>query len=226
MLYELRTYKAAPGLLGALHARFRDHTVDLFKRHGIDDFVYWTHLVGGHNDELVYFCRFDDATHRAAAWKSFATDPDWQKVFKESHEKAGRPLTEWIDNRFLAPTDFHPADHGGPSDAPRIFEWRSYIAAPGKMPVLLDRFRNHALRKFAQHGLTSIGYWLNTVGGPNDELVYVLAFDDLAQRDQAWAAFVADEEWRAVRAGTNKDGNIIARLSNKLLVPTNYSPLQ
>ena len=94
------------------------------------------------------------------------------------------------------------------------------------MPVLLDRFRNHALRKFAQHGLTSIGYWLNTVGGPNDELVYVLAFDDLAQRDQAWAAFVADEEWQAVRAGTNKDGNIIARLSNKLLVPTNYSPLQ
>ena len=64
------------------------------------------------------------------------------------------------------------------------------------MPVLLDRFRNHALRKFAQHGLTSIGYWLNTVGGPNDELVYVLAFDDLAQRDQAWAAFVADEECR------------------------------
>ena len=57
-------------------------------------------------------------------------------------------------------------------------------------------------------------------------MIYVLAFDDLAQRDSAWAAFGADEEWRAVRAATNKDGNIVSRVVNALLIPTDYSPLQ
>ena len=34
MIYELRTYEAAPGKLPALNARFRDHTRGLFERHG------------------------------------------------------------------------------------------------------------------------------------------------------------------------------------------------
>src|SRR4051812_42369693 len=40
--FEMRTYHAAPGKLDALHARFRDHTMTLFKKHGIESVAYWT----------------------------------------------------------------------------------------------------------------------------------------------------------------------------------------
>ena len=40
-VYDLRTYTAAEGKLDALNARFRDHTVRLFKRHGIESLGYW-----------------------------------------------------------------------------------------------------------------------------------------------------------------------------------------
>src|SRR3981081_330278 len=43
-VYELRVYHAAPGKLGELQSRFRDHTINLFDRHGIKSVAYWTPL--------------------------------------------------------------------------------------------------------------------------------------------------------------------------------------
>ena len=47
MIYELRTYEAAPGKLPALNARFRDHTRGLFERHGMEVVGFWTYAHGG-----------------------------------------------------------------------------------------------------------------------------------------------------------------------------------
>ncbi len=41
-IYELRTYTAAPGKLDALQARFKNHTVKLFEKHGMKNVLYWT----------------------------------------------------------------------------------------------------------------------------------------------------------------------------------------
>ena len=43
MIHELRTYEAAPGKLPALNARFRDHTLGLFERHGMEVIGFWTY---------------------------------------------------------------------------------------------------------------------------------------------------------------------------------------
>ena len=40
-LYELRTYTASPGKMAALDARFRDHTISLFKRHGMTPIAFF-----------------------------------------------------------------------------------------------------------------------------------------------------------------------------------------
>ena len=69
-----------------------------------------------------------------------------------------------------------------------IYELRSYFAHPGKMGALQKRFRDHTCKLFEKHGITNVGYWTNSIGGRNDELIYILGFQDLAQRDAAWAA--------------------------------------
>src|SRR3979409_2721027 len=43
-VYELRVYHAAPGKLGDLQSRFREHTIKIFDRHGIKSIAYWTPL--------------------------------------------------------------------------------------------------------------------------------------------------------------------------------------
>ena len=107
-----------------------------------------------------------------------------------------------------------------------IYEYRVYEAAPGKLEALNARFRNHTLGIFERHGIKNIGYWTAGVGDYSDRLIYIVAFEDAGQRERAWAAFRADPEWNRVRAESEVDGALVARVFNSLLSPTDYSPLQ
>src|SRR5438105_4684917 len=105
-LYEMRTYYAAPGKLDALLARFRDHTCQLFEKHGIANVGYWV-PIDNKDNKLVYIVAHKDTDAKAASWKAFGSDPDWQKAHKES-EKDGK-LVNKIEVKFLRATDYSPA---------------------------------------------------------------------------------------------------------------------
>lgn len=107
MIYELRTYEAAPGKLAALNARFRDHTTPLFKRHNMHVVGFWTYAHGGWSDQLVYLMAFDDMADRERKWGAFQTDPDWIKARDESQRDG--TLTVRIRSDLLRPTDYSPA---------------------------------------------------------------------------------------------------------------------
>ena len=105
--FEQRTYHAAPGKLEALHARFRDHTLRLFKKHGIESIAYWTPADGdAAKDTLVFLLAYPSKEAREASWKAFANDPEWKKAHAES--EANGPLVEKVDQLFMTPTDYSP----------------------------------------------------------------------------------------------------------------------
>ena len=106
-----------------------------------------------------------------------------------------------------------------------IYELRIYDAIPGKLPALNDRFANITLGYFEKYGLKVVGFWTDEVGVSN-RLTYMLAFDDMAHRDRAWAAFRADQERLRAFAETEREGQLLARVQNTILRPTSYSPLQ
>jgi hypothetical protein len=106
-VYELRVYHAAPGKLADLEARFRDHTIKIFDRHGIKSVAYWTPLDEPEkSNTLIYILQHPSREAAAANWKSFQDDPEWKSV-KEKSEANGK-LTDKIDSTFLALTDFSP----------------------------------------------------------------------------------------------------------------------
>jgi hypothetical protein len=106
-VYELRIYHAAPGKLGELLTRFRDHTTRLFEKHGMKNVAYWTPLDEPEKGNmLVYILRHPSREAATANWKSFQDDPEW-KLVKERSEANGK-LTEKIDSTFMALTDFSP----------------------------------------------------------------------------------------------------------------------
>ena len=102
-VFEIRTYYANEGKLDALLARFRDHTVALFKKHGITNVGYWVPTDNKEN-KLVYMLAYSSREARGKAWKGFLGDPDWQKAYRES-TKDGK-LVKRVVNDFLAGTDF------------------------------------------------------------------------------------------------------------------------
>jgi hypothetical protein len=107
-VYELRTYTASPGKLDALNARFRDHTIALFKKHGMEVVGFWEPLdkEAGAGDKLVYILAHQSRAAAEASWKSFRDDPEWVKA-KADSEVSG-PLTVKIESVFLAATDYSP----------------------------------------------------------------------------------------------------------------------
>ena len=106
-----------------------------------------------------------------------------------------------------------------------IYELRVYDAIPGKLPALNERFSKITLGYFKKYGLKVVGFWTDEVGA-NNRLTYILAFDDMAQRDKAWADFRADPERAKAFAETEKDGAIVSRVTNTIMRPTAYSPMQ
>jgi len=106
-----------------------------------------------------------------------------------------------------------------------IYELRTYETIPGRLPALNERFANHTVGFFERHGIHVIGFWTEEVGTSN-QLVYMLGFDSLADRENKWAAFQADPDWNRVRSESEVDGPINARVHNRILRPTNYSPMQ
>ncbi len=107
-----------------------------------------------------------------------------------------------------------------------IHELRIYTAETGRLPELIARFRNHTTALFEKHGITNVGYWVNSIGGRNDELWYIIGFESLAHREQAWTAFATDPDWLKVRAETEANGPLVHHLENRILTPTDFSPLR
>lgn len=107
MLYELRTYEAMPGRLGALHKRFGEVTVKMFERHGLEMIGFWTHAIGGPSNQLVYMLRFEDMADRERKWNAFLGDREWQAA-RAASEGEGI-IVNWTRAQFLTPTPYSPA---------------------------------------------------------------------------------------------------------------------
>ena len=106
-----------------------------------------------------------------------------------------------------------------------IYELRIYEAVPGRLPDLNNRFQTITLNLWEKHGIRQVGFWTADIGTSN-ELVYLLEWQDLAERDQKWGAFQADPEWTEKRAQTEAQGPLVARVRNSILRPTPYSKMQ
>jgi hypothetical protein len=225
--YELRVYYAAPGKLDALNGRFREHTCQLFEKHGMVNIGYWTPLTNSEN-KLVYMLAYPSREAREASWKAFFADPEWQSVAKES-EKDGK-IVQKVDSTFLAATDFSPEIKVSASTPARVFELRTYTATPGKLDDLLARFRDHTVALFTKHGMTNFGYWTPTEekGGAGQKLIYLLAHASVEAGAKSFASFRADPEWVAVKkASEDRAGGSLTvpdGVKSELLAPTDYSP--
>jgi len=108
--FELRTYTASKDNLKGLDARFRDHTIKLFNKHGMENLAYW-HLMPdqkGAEETLIYLLAHKSKDAAAASFKAFREDADWVAARKASEEKAGGSLTvaDGVKSVFMKPTDY------------------------------------------------------------------------------------------------------------------------
>ena len=107
-----------------------------------------------------------------------------------------------------------------------VYELRVYHAMPGRLPDLNKRFETITLKIWEKLGIRQVGFWTTLIGESNQILYYMLEWKDLAERERVWGGFMADPEWHKARAETEKNGPLVAHLSNTMLSPTTYSRMK
>ena len=106
-VFELRTYTTPDGKLPNLMARFRDHTMRIFEKHGMTNVGYWVPQDSpGSDDTLIYILSHESREAAEQSWSDFGDDPEWDRVAEESQVN-GRILTS-VERVFMDSTDFSP----------------------------------------------------------------------------------------------------------------------
>ncbi|MEX2140496.1 MAG: NIPSNAP family protein [Pirellulales bacterium] len=103
-IYELRTYHVLPGRMPAMLKRFREHTTELFEKHGMENVGYWTPVDKEGETRLIYLLAHNGPEAAKKSWQGFRDDPVWHKA-RDASEADGK-IVEKVESVFLKPTDF------------------------------------------------------------------------------------------------------------------------
>jgi len=201
-VFEMRTYWAPAGKLDAMNARFREHTLKLFEKHGMVNIGYWMPIDNPDN-MMMYLLAYPNREARDASWKAFLADPAWHEVRKKT-EADGR-IVEKIESVLLSATDYSPQTEPSVADS-RVFELRTYIASEGNLDHLNARFRNHTVKLFERHGISNFGYWtpLADQPGAGEMLIYLISHQSVEAAKESFDAFRQDPDWLAARKASEE----------------------
>ena len=227
-VYEMRIYYAPAGKLDDLNKRFRDHTLRLFEKHGIENIGYWT-PIDNTNNALIYVLAHASREAAKKSWADFFADPDWKAAHKAS--EANGKLVSKIESYFMQVTDYSPPVKVS-RKAPRVFELREYTASEGNLAALDSRFRDHTMNLFKKHGMQNLAYWHLLPDQKNAErkLVYILAHKTPEAGAASFAAFRKDPVWVEAKAASEKKagGSLteggMAGVKSTYMRATDYSP--
>lgn len=251
-LFELRVYTAAKGKLDNLNARFRDHTLKLFEKHGMTNIGYWV-PIDNPDERLIYVIAHKDMESRNKSFASFVADPAWKKAAADS-EKDGKILAR-IDEFFMTATDFSPAIKAEKKDGQRVFELRTYITPANGVAAINARFRDHTVKLFEKHGMTNVAYWNLAASDKSNvekvlracspfekaqaeadgkadakpvSLIYMLSHASPDAAKKSFDAFRMDPDWVKARTASEEKagGSLTVKdgVKSLFLKPTDYSP--
>jgi hypothetical protein len=106
-VFEIRTYHTFPGRLDALNKRFREHTMQVFEKHGMTNVAYWTFEDSpAKENTLIYVIAHPSRAAAAKHWDEFHNDPEWKAISADS-EKDGK-IVERVESVFVDATDYSP----------------------------------------------------------------------------------------------------------------------
>jgi hypothetical protein len=120
-----------------------------------------------------------------------------------------------------------PMTSSAAEDGP-VYELRIYVCNEGKLPALLERFRDHTVKLFEKHGITNIGYWtpIKPEDGADTTLMYVLKHASREAAKVSFAAFGQDPEWKAALKASEAGGKILAEPPQSIFLKVmDYSPV-
>jgi hypothetical protein len=164
------------------------------------------------------------------AMAKLAADKTYQEQVQKLCTGPGLPFMR-VESSLLRSFDVMPQpaiEARSEREPARVFELRTYES---QNFVTLARkiamFNNGEAQIFERLGMRPV-FFGETIAGPKQpNLIYMLSFDSLAERERLWGAFGSDAEWKKLSARPElKDSEIVANISNVILRPLAFSAIR
>jgi hypothetical protein len=205
MIYEIRTYRIAPGSLAEVEKRFGEAYESRKKYSELTAFL---HTEIGPLNEIVHIWGYQDLADRARVRKESANEPNWppkiQEVIRERRSEVVVPFP------FIPPVR--------PGKVGPIFELRYYTLKPGTLPDTAKGWEAKLPERTKMSPIVLAG---GVEFGKANGFVHIWAYSSLDQRAKVRAEAVAAGAWPPPGGA----GRLLSQ-DNKILLPSAFSPLQ
>jgi hypothetical protein len=211
-------------MLGWLEKR----ALPLFQKHHLGPTGFFTVDVGPSIPTVLGLFSYPSLAEMEARWGNLDSDPDYAAAVAEVEKD--EPAFYREDAMLLRATPFCPPLVATPAGDPphKLYELRIYESPTHRqLGYLHDRFAGGEINIFHKSGIYPILY-ADTLFGPNrPNMVYLIPFENAAQREKAWAAFRTNPDWVKIRdESVRHGGEIVRNITNMFLSPTSFSMIR
>lgn len=231
MYYELIRYQVVNDTqMGALEAYWQDAAIPAFNRIGVAQIGVFKPQFGAHGSDLFVLLAHSSLQSYSQAWDKLANDQAYQKAAASFiHRAKEQPVyyrysTSLLKAFSYLPSLEIPANIQGKSS--RLFEMRTYEShSKHDAKMKIEMFNEGGeLALFRETGLHPVMFGETIAGNDMPNLVYILGFENMTERDANWANFVNSEGWNNMK-DIPKYKTTVSAITDVILKPTAYSQL-
>jgi len=205
MIYEIRTYRIAPGSLAEVEKRFGE---GYEHRKKYSELAAFWHTEIGPLNEIVHVWGYRDLADRARVRAETAKDPNWPPKIRE--------FIQAMRSELVTPFPFVPEIR--PGKLGPIFEMRYYTLKPGTLPDVAKGWEAKLPDRMKLSPVVLAG---GVEFGHANGFVHIWAYASLDQR-----ARVRDEARQKGVWPPPGGADRLLTQENKVLLPAAFSPLQ
>jgi len=199
------------------------------RRAGIGPIGIFSAVIAPESPFLLVVSSYRSLAEMQTATEKLAKDAEYGKGLAEFDANPELPYVR-IESTLLRCFDTVPSIEKGktPAAGDRIFELRTYESDnETTVKRKIKMFGDGELAIFRRCGLQPVFFGEALAGANLPRITYMVAYDNMAGRDQAWAAFGSDPEWQKLRATPGlTDPDIVSNISNAILKPAAGSEIR
>ena len=229
--YEVIRYQVInDSQMSKLESYWQNAAIPAFNRLGIELIGVFKPQYGAHGLDLFVVIPHPSLQSYAAAWDKIAADAEYQQAgasfIKRSKEEAVyfRYSSSLLKAFSHMPKPEVPAQIKG--KASRIFEMRTYEShSKHDAKMKIEMFNEGGeIALFRETGLHPVMFGETIAGNDMPNLVYILGFSNMAERDANWGKFGSSEGWQNMK-DIPKYKDTVSGITDVILRPTAYSQM-
>lgn len=165
-----------------------------------------------------------------ASLEKLEADGEYQKALEEYCGAPDLPYVRVESALFRCFPSLPSIEAGTPAEGrgSRVFELRTY-ESDNELTLRrkIKMFGDGEIAIFRRSGIQPVFFGEALTGSRLPQLTYMVAYENMAAREKAWAAFGADPEWQKLRSVPGyADAEIVSGISNSILRPAAGSEIR